>query len=69
MDTGTVLQIISMLEGDAKSYIKHLDNTNDPFETGYIEGYHDALTKHAYMLQEYIELQVAQVEHAMNQGE
>jgi hypothetical protein len=58
MDIKTLLQIISMLEGDAKSYIKHLDNTNDPFETGYIKGYHDALTKHANMLQEYVEIQI-----------
>lgn len=63
MDTKTVLKIIEMLEGDAKSYIKHLDHTNDPFETGYIKGYHDGLTKHAHMLQEYIELQVNQVEN------
>jgi hypothetical protein len=62
MDTQTVLQIISMLEGDAKSYIKHLDNTNDPFETGHIKGYHDALTKHAHMLQDYIDNQVAHME-------
>jgi hypothetical protein len=62
MDTQTVLQIISMLEGDAKSYIKHLDNTNDPFETGHIKGYHDALTKHAHMLQDYIDKQVAHME-------
>jgi hypothetical protein len=68
MDTETVLQIISMLEGDAKSYIKHLDNTNDPFETGYIKGYHDALTKHAHMLQEYIELEVSKAEDQMNEG-
>ena len=69
MDTDTVLQIISMLEGDAKSYIKHLDNTNDPFETGYIKGYHDALTKHAHMLQEYIEQQVNYAENALQGGE
>ena len=69
MDTGTVLEIIAMLEGDAKSYIKHLDNTNDPWETGYIKGYHDALTKHAHMLQEFIESQVNQVENEMNRGE
>jgi len=62
VDTQTVLQIISMLEGDAKSYIKHLDNTNDPFETGCIKGYHDALTKHAHMLQDYIDNQVAHME-------
>jgi hypothetical protein len=69
MNTETVLQIIAMLEDDAKSMIKHLDSTNDPFETGYIKGFHDALTKHAYMLQEYIELQVNQVENEMNRGE
>jgi hypothetical protein len=69
MDIQTVLQIISMLEGDARSYIKHLDSTNDPFETGYIKGYHDALTKHAHMLQEYVELQVNQVENQLGAGE
>lgn len=69
MDTETVLKIIAMLEGDAKSYIEHLDSTNDPFETGYIKGYHDALTKHAHMLQDYIEHQVNQVENEMNRGE
>ena len=62
MNTETVLQIISMLAGDAQSMLKHLDSTNDQFETGYIKGYHDALTKHAHMLQEYIELEVAQIE-------
>ena len=69
MDTTTVLQIISMLEGDAKSYIKHLDNTNDPFEIGHIKGYHEALTKHAYMLQEYIEAQVNYAENELQGGE
>jgi hypothetical protein len=69
MNVDTVLQIISMLEGDAKSYIKHLYNTNDPFETGYIKGYHDALTKHAHMLQEYIELQVNQAENELQGSE
>lgn len=62
MDTETLFTVIGMLEGDAKSYIKHLDNTNDPFETGYIKGYHDALTKHAHMLQKYIDNQVAHME-------
>jgi DNA-binding ferritin-like protein len=67
MDTGTLLQIISMLEGDAKSMIKHLDSTNDPFETGFIKGYHEALTKHAHMLQEYIELQVTYAENQLGE--
>lgn len=59
MDTETVLQIISMLDARIEKmyYLNQL-------EDGALE-----LMSFRDYLQEYIELQVAQVEHAMNQGE
>ena len=52
MDREIVMFIITDLEADAKSMIMHLDKTNDPFETGYIKGYQDALRGHAKMLRD-----------------
>ena len=54
MNTELINSIIADLEGDAKSMILHIDTTNDPFETGYIKGYHDALMGHVHLLREYI---------------
>ena len=47
-----VNSIISALEGDAKSMIMYLNETNDPFETGYIKGYHDGLMSHVKSLRD-----------------
>lgn len=52
MDREIINSIIADLEADAKSMIMHLDKTNDPFETGHIKGYHDALMAHAKMLRD-----------------
>lgn len=75
MDTETVFKIIAMI--DARIYnispsIKDKTDFTDEFEATLNlgrKGQRLALRELKEHLQEYIELQVAQVEHAMNQGE
>jgi hypothetical protein len=61
MDTETVFKIIAMLDARIESYRKLLDSEEE-FDLAYVCGQGYALEMFKDHLQEYIELQVAQVE-------
>jgi hypothetical protein len=75
MDTVTLERVALQLQQDAESMIKNLKHTNDPYETGWIKGYNEALMKHAFLIMEEVrEYQRAdalqnQAENALNSGE
>lgn len=63
MDTETVFKIIAMLDKRIANY-ESLINSEEEFDIAYVCGGEYALKEFRYHLQEYIELQVAQVEGA-----